>query len=345
MNFPKLSDLNVSGKKVIVRMDLDVAEDYTRIETAKSTLSYLIEVKSKTIIIGHKGRPAFVETSAGKPEGWKELSLEPLADVIGRVINRKVEFVSDIVGEDAKTHSENLKEGEIILLENLRFDKREEENDEEFAKQLASFGEVYVNEAFAVSHRAHASLVGIPKYLPHAAGMRFVQEVEHLSRVIENPERPLVFLISGIKKDKLEMIKNIKNLADKVLVAGRLPKFMDEDYHDEKVLIAQLNPDKEDITMRSIENFEEEIKKAKTIVLAGVIGKYEDEGHRQGTKRVFEAVANSSAYKVAGGGDTEAALTMYNLLNKFDWISVGGGAMLEFLAKGTLPGIEALRGN
>ena len=109
-------------------------------------------------------------------------------------------------------------------------------------------------------------------------------------------------------------------------------------------MVAQLNPDKEDVTLRSIENFEDEIKNAKTIVLAGVIGKYEDEGHRLGTKKVFEAVAKSGAYKVAGGGDTEAALTMLRLTDKFDWISVGGGAMLELLAKGTLPGIEVLKG-
>src|SRR3989344_5385472 len=112
------------------------------------------------------------------------------------------------------------------------------------------------------------------------------------------------------------MIENVKNLADEILVAGRLPEFLAEDYHDEKIVVAKLNQDKEDITMHSVEMFEQEIGKAKAIVLAGVIGKYEDEGHRQGTKRVFEAVANSAAYKVAGGGDTEAALTMYNLLNK-----------------------------
>jgi phosphoglycerate kinase len=341
MHVDKLKDIEVSGKTVIVRADLDVTDDYTRIETAKETLTYLLDNKAKIIIIGHKGRPD------GKYVA--QLSLEPLTKVISNIIGQDVKFVGDIVGNDAKNNSERLGESEIILLENLRFDKREsfdpaqDTGAEEFSRQLASLGEVYVNEAFAVSHRVHASIVGIPKLLPHAAGFRFVAELECLSRVIENPERPLVFLISGIKKDKLEMIENIKLSADKVLVAGRLPEFIGEDYHNDKVLVAQLNPDKEDVTLHSIERFEKEIEKAKTIVLAGVIGKYEDEGHRQGTRRIFQAVAKSDAYKVAGGGDTEAALTLLDLTDKFDWISVGGGAMLEYLANQSLPALEALK--
>ncbi len=336
INLPKLSDIDVSGKRVIVRMDFDLPAqagtpegDFTRIESSKPTLEYLLQKNSKLILIGHKGRPEGVRVD--------DLSLRPIAQKLGEIVGKGVTF------------SENFEnaEGQVVVYENLRFDPREsfdpaqDAGAEEFVRQLASLGEVYVNEAFAVSHRAHASIVGIPKFLPHAAGFRFVQEIEHLEKVIENPVRPLVFLISGIKKDKLEMIEAIKNFADKVLVAGRLPEYL-EDVKDEKLLIAHLNPDKEDITIRSIEDFEKEVLNAKTIVLAGVIGKYEDEGHMLGTERVFKAVAESSAYKVAGGGDTEAALTTLNLTEKFDWISVGGGAMLEFLAKRTLPGIEVL---
>ena len=215
MNIIKLSDINVTSKKVIVRMDLDVTDDYTRIETAKDTLKYLVDNKAKIIIIGHKGRPE------GKIV--KDLSLEPLAKVISGIIGSDVKFIANF---------QDLKDEEIVLLENLRFDAREsfdpaqDAGAEEFSKELAALGDIYVNEAFAVSHRAHASIVGIPKLLPHAAGFRFGDEIEHLSRVIENPDRPLVFLISGIKKDKLEMIEAIKKLADKVLVAGRLPDFM-----------------------------------------------------------------------------------------------------------------------
>lgn len=333
MDLPKLSDFDISEKKAIVRLDLDVPQDdLSRIESSLETLNYLTNHNATLLLIGHKGRP----------DGVKDpnLSLLSLVDPIGRLIKKQVMFVEDFNSFDFDGN------GKVYLLENLRFEKGEEENSEDFAKSLASKGDFYINEAFAVSHRSHASIVGIPKFLPHAAGFRLVNEIEHLNKVIENPERPLVFLISGIKEDKLEMIEALKPRADKVLVGGRLPEYLKDDgeaLKDAKLLIAQLNQDKEDITLRSIENFEKEIAGAKTIVLGGVVGKYEDGGQRLGTKRVFEAVARASAYKIAGGGDTEAALSMFNLTDKFDWVSVGGGAMLEFLAKGTLPGIEALK--
>ncbi len=315
MNLPKLSDLDVSGKKVLVRLDLDTPEgDNSRIDAAKETLDYLKNKGAGIVIIGHRGRPE------GKADERLSLkSLQPFFDKWGAKL-----------------------EG------NLRFDPGEEKNDPEFTKKLAGLGEIYVNEAFAVSHREHASIVGLPKLLPHAAGFRFIKEVENLSKVFEDPKQPVVVLISGIKKDKVEMAKKLSEIYDKVLVGGRLPEYFGdtalESVRSQKgsLIIGNLNMDKEDITLHTIEKFKGEIKKAGTIVLAGVPGKYEDEGHRQGTKEIFEAIANSSAYKIAGGGDTEAALTMFNLTDKFDWISVGGGAMLEFLANKTLPGIEAL---
>lgn len=317
MNLPKVSDLGVSGKRVVVRLDLDLPEgDFTRVEVATETLNYLKEKKSEIIIIGHKGRPQGV-----KDASFSLKAFEPFFRKWG-----------------AK------------LEENLRFDPGEEKNDPEFTRKLAALGDFYVNEAFANSHREHASIVGVPKLLPHAAGFRFIKEIENLSRVLEKPKRPIVVLISGIKKDKVEMAKKLSEKFDKVLVGGRLPEYFGDGALEsvrlksktEKLLIGNLTQDKEDITLNTIEAFRGEIKKAGTIVLAGVLGKYEDEGHRQGTKEIFEAVANSSAYKVAGGGDTEAALTIFKLEDKFDWISVGGGAMLEFLTSGTLPGIKAL---
>lgn len=334
MLLPKVSDLDVSGKKVIVRLDLDVPEnDFTRLEVAKETLDYLKEKGSEIIVIGHRGRPE------GKTD--ERLSLEPFKPFFDKW--------------DAKFE------------ENLRFDPGEEKNDPEFAGKLASLGDIYVNEAFASSHRNHASIVGLPKLLPHAAGFRFIKEVENLSKVLEKPRRPVVILISGIKKDKVEMAKWLAEKFEKVLVGGRLPEYFGDEAlesvrlqvksdpfdgtqgrpersrTDEKLVIGNLTQDKEDITLNTIEAFKSEVKKAGTIVLAGVLGRYEDEGHRQGTKEIFEAVAKSKAYKVAGGGDTEAALTIFGLTDKFDWISVGGGAMLEFLASGTLPGIKVLQ--
>jgi len=324
MNLPKLSEEKVKGKSVLLRLDLDVGVDTSRIESAKETLNFLVENSAKTIIIGHKGRPE------GKVV--TELSLEPLVKAIEGLVGQEVTFSPKTPGE-----------GKITLLENLRFEKGEEGNDENFARELASLADFYVNEAFAVSHRPHASIVGVPRFLPHAAGFRFTQEVENLSKVIENPKRPVVVLVSGIKEDKVDMAKALAGKADKILVGGKLPKYFgDTNPNPEKLMLADLTFDGFDITLNSAGRFEAEIAKAGTIVLAGVLGKYEEEGYRQGTKEVFRAVSQTSAYKVAGGGDTEAALTMLGLTSKFDWISVGGGAMLEFLSKGTLPGIDAL---
>ncbi|KKQ98168.1 MAG: hypothetical protein UT24_C0005G0070 [Candidatus Woesebacteria bacterium GW2011_GWB1_39_12] len=335
MELPKLSDLDVSGKRVIVRMDLDVDDDYTRLEFAEETLDYLVKKMARLIIIGHKGRP--------EGEKLPELSLASLADVLGGVVGEKVNFFHDTVGYEVEKRAKMLGEGEILLLENLRFEAGEEKNDDAFSKNLASIGEIYINEAFAVSHREHASIVGLPKLLPHASGFRFEKEVENLNKVLENPKRPVVLVIGGIKEDKVEYIKSFIKIADKILVGGRLPILFGEENPDpSKVIMGQLIPDKEDITIHTIERFKEEIAKAGTIVVAGVQGKYEDEGHRQGTLEVFNAIVVSSAFKVAGGGDAEAAITEFGLNDKFDWISVGGGAMLEYLVQGTLPGIDAL---
>jgi phosphoglycerate kinase len=330
-----LDDIEVAHRRVLVRIDLDVDEDYSRLEFAEETLDYLLGKMAKLIIIGHKGRPE------GKVV--PELSLVPLASVLGGVVGEKVNFVNEINGLEAQKLAQNLPGGEILLLENLRFDLGEEHNDETFAKNLSTLGEVYVNEAFADSHRAHASIVGIPKFLPHAAGIRLVKEVETLSKVLESPQRPLVLVIGGIKKDKIDYIKEFTKIADKILVGGRLPLyFKDENPDPSKVIMAKLIADTEDITIHSIEKFKEEINKAGTIVVAGVQGKYEDKGHRQGTEEIFRTICATSSFKIAGGGDAEAAITEFGLNDKFDWISVGGGAMLQFLAKGTLPGLEAL---
>ena len=343
MNLPKLTDIDVAGKKVLVRLDLDTDhKDSIRLTSSKETIDYLVSKKAKVIIIGHRGRPE------GKIDN--SLSLEPVSKFLSEIVGREIKFVFDIAGEEARVESNSLQEGEIAMLENLRFDSREESNDENFAKSLASLADIYVNEAFGVSHRKHSSIVGLPNLLPHAMGFRFEKEIENLNKVINSPERPLTILISGVKKDKLDMIKPLSELADKVLVGGRLPEFLGDEAlvsvrlrgEDEKIIVGNLNMDKEDITLNTIDRFEKEILKSRTVVLAGVLGKYEDEGHRQGTERVFKSVANSQSFKIAGGGDTIKAINDMGLVDKFDWISVGGGAMIEYLIKKTLPGIEAI---
>jgi phosphoglycerate kinase len=331
MDLPRLQDLDVAGKKVLLRMDLDCDPnpDEKRIKCAEETLNYLKEKGAEIIILGHRGRPD------GKVD--ESLSLTPFQPIFDRWGAR--------------------------IEENLRFNSGEEANDPEFAKQLASLGDIFVNEAFASSHRSHASIVGLPEQIKYkskfknciAAGFRFQAEVTNLSKVLVNPKRPLVFLISGLKEDKLNYVKSFENLADRVLVGGRLPELVGDESlksiklrtDNEKVWIGNLNQDKEDITLNTIDIFGKEIAKAGTIVVSGPLGKFEDEGHRQGTAKVFEAVvANKNAFKIAGGGDTEKAIQSLSpsiSLSGFDWVSVGGGAMLDFLAKGTLPGIEALK--
>lgn len=319
-----LSKKDLEGKRVIVRGDLDVSEiseNDIRLQRLVPTVKYLLDNGAEVVLIGHRGRPD------GKIE--EKYSLMPLTSILEKMIGTKDGWE---------------------LKENLRFDKREEENDEVFAKELASFGDLYVNEAFSVSHRKHASIVGIPMFLPSYAGLNLEKEIENLDKVIESPKRPLVILLSGVKDDKLKMIEPLSKLADKVLVGGRLPDLMGDkglesvrlQGDERKIIVGNLIMDKEDITLNTIDRFVNEVLKAGTVVLAGVLGKYEDEGHSQGTRKVFQAVANSSAFKIVGGGDSLAAITKYNLENKFDWISVGGGAMIEYLLNQSLPGIEAL---
>ncbi len=308
-----MTDLDLNGKRVLLRLDLDTDCDPNdlRVKSSFETLDYLKDKASEIIILAHRGRP-----DGKHPE---ELSLKPFQPIFEKW-GARVE-------------------------ENLRFGKGEEENNPEFAKKIATLGDVFINDAFASSHRNHASIVGIPKLMPSAFGFRFLKEIENLG---EEFIKPVVVVISGIKKDKVEMAKKLANIYDKVLVGGRLPEYFGDEglesvrNQNEKLIIGNLTQDKEDITLNTIEKFKSELSKAGTVILAGALGKYEDEGHSQGTNEIFEYISKLSAFKIAGGGDTETAIAALSLSNGFNWISVGGGAMLEFLSNKTLPAIEAL---
>lgn len=348
---PFLSSLACNGKRVIVRADLDVkigdtgeVKDDSRLLELLPTLNWILEQgAARVVIIGHRGRPEGVFS--------KELSLEPLLAYFKARHHPDITFLPhkplseffETFDEYSRTNSR------VVLLENMRFYKEEEENAAVLAEQLSYFGDMYVNEAFASSHREHVSVSALPKLVKQKAagsvalGLQFQAEIEHLSKLLTEPKHPVLFIISGAKDDKLTFLPQFKELADTVFIAGRLPEFMPEEQGDPKVVVARLNPDKEDITIHSIEQFEQTIASAGTIFVSGPIGKFEESGHMLGTQRVFTAIAKSGALKIAGGGDTTAAINALKLQKAFDWISSGGGASLEFIAKRTLPGIEALQ--
>ncbi len=318
---PSVKDLSVGQKTVLLRTNYDVplkegqVTDTSRIDESLPTINYLLEQKAQVIIISHLGRPG------GKVV--PELSLKPVKKILTSLLHGKKR---------------------VKLLENLRFDPREEKNEEGLAKELANQADFYVNDAFAVSHRQHASIIGIPRFLPSAFGLDFLKEIETLSKLKDNPRRPVTLILGGIKKDKLKVIEKLLGWVDTVLIGGKLPQLMEKLYSD-KVVVADLKPDGKDITLESIEKFKGIIAQSGTIIWAGPMGAYEEQDSQEGTREITLAVVNSQAFKVVGGGDTEAALRKFNLVNKVDYLSSGGGAMLEFLAQGTLPGIEAIISN
>jgi phosphoglycerate kinase len=241
-----------------------------------------------------------------------------------------------------------LSQKEIVMLENLRFDSREEDQKETprraFAKELAKLGDFYVNNAFASSHRQHASIVDLPSLLPHAAGLDLLEEVTFLSSVREKPKRPVVVILGGVKKGKLEAVNDLLSWVDLILIGGKLAEYPEaKKLKDHRREMAILNKLGDDITIESAEKFVDRVRQAGTIIWTGPLGKVEDPRFEKGTKIFAEAMVESKAFTVIGGGDIEAVLTRFKMVDKIDYVSSGGGAMLAFFAKGDLPGLRALR--
>jgi len=337
MKLPSVKDLDVAKKKVLLRTNYDVplieqeVADETRIEESLPTIEHLLSQRAKIIIISHFGRPG------GKVA--PKLSLKPTVDVLEDLLglDKEIALVEKIEPkEDFKS--------QVVILENLRFDPGEVACDKDFAQKLASLADFYINDAFAVSHRKHASIVSVPQLLPSAFGLDFLKEIEVLSKIRENPKRPVAIILGGVKKSKIKAAQKLTAWADYILVGGELieydgiPEMVD---HHQKIL-GSLTKEGEDITMETVKKFKEAIAKAKTIIWSGPMGAYEEKKFERGTKEIAKAVVKSGAYNVIGGGDTEAAFTKFGLVDKVDYISSGGGAMLTFLAEGTLPGIEAI---
>jgi len=372
MDFKTVKDIeNLKGKKVLLRLDLNaplidgVLRDDFRVKKSIPTLNFLRESGAKTIIISH------IESAETK-------SLKVVYEYLSKFFN--ISFFRDYFSEETRNAIDGMNEGDFILLENLRIYEGEEKNSEHFARHLASLGEIYVNEAFSVSHRRHASIVGAPKFLPSYAGILFEEEIVNLSKAF-NPEHPFLFILGGAKfETKMPLIEKFLKLADFVFVGGALANdfFKEKGYEtglsvlsvkkfnlgkiltSDKLLLPTdvvvknnqgvfikrpsqvLKEDKIlDDGPATISMLEKKLLSSKFVLWNGPLGDYE-KGFREGTVELARAIAKSGVKSIIGGGDTLAVVSKMNLENKFSFISTGGGAMLDFLANETLPGIEVL---
>lgn len=394
MNYNKKSvlDADVKGKKVLLRCDFNVPQNKEtgvitsdkRIVAALPTIKYLLENGAAVIACSHLGKP--------KGEWKPKLTLAPVADRLSELLGQKVVFANDIIGEDAKAKAAALKPGEIMLLENLRFDIREEKNGADFAKALADMAELYVSDAFGTVHRAHASTAGVAAYLPAYAGLLVEKELSVMGKALNDPKRPFVAVLGGAKvSDKIGVINNLLEKADTVIIGGGMAytfiKAMGYeignslleadklDYALEMINKAKRNGvslllpvdtavgnefkadcDMQivdirempagwmgmDIGPKTIELFSDAIKNAETVVWNGPMGVFEFDAFAKGTKAMAQALAESGAITIVGGGDSAAAVEKLGFADKMTHISTGGGASLEFLEGLELPGVACL---
>lgn len=359
----------MKGKKVLLRVDLNVpvkngvVDDTFRIIKTLPTIEKLREEGAKVILLSHVSK--------------KDGSLRPVSEYLRNYFPLK--FVEDVY--KAKEVVDSMDDTEVVLFENLRKWDGEESNDPSFAKHLASFGDLYINEAFAASHREHASIVGIPKYLPSEAGDLLKKEQEELSKAF-NPEHPFIFVLGGVKfSTKMPLIKKFLKRADSVYVVGALmndiykaqglevgKSVVDDSFDPDMSIVDDPNfylptdlvveeADKNveikkpnevlptdiimDIGPESLEAIHEDILNCKFVLWNGPLGNYE-KGYGEGTKELAHRISESGKDSVIGGGDTISVVSKLNLLDTFSFVSTAGGAMLDFLANETLPGIEAL---
>jgi phosphoglycerate kinase len=391
-----LDDLgDVAGLRVFVRVDHNVplkdgvAVDDARIRASLPTIGELLGRGASVIVASHLGRP--------KGEVRDELRMAPVAARLAELLEREVQPLDEVVGEDVTAVCGHIEPGDVVMLENLRFDPREERNDPALAAELAALADVYVDDAFGAVHRAHASVAALPELVlrqgrPAAAGRLLQREVESLSRLLAEPERPYVAVLGGAKvSDKLATIGALVERVDAILIGGAMaftflaadggevgdslvePDRFDEvtaarARADERGVLIQLPEDviaaaeavadakREtvpasriprglkglDIGPRTVEEFARSIADAKTILWNGPMGVFELEPFGAGTRGVATAIAGATAFSVAGGGDSLAAIKRYGLEDGFGHLSTGGGASLEFLEGRSLPGIAVL---
>jgi len=340
MEFNVLEDFDFSEKRVVLRVGMDVPIDEDgnitndkRILEGLSTIKYLLQENAKQIIIlNHIGRPTSKE---------KSLNHDNLAKRLSEYLKINVKKLDDCI---------NIKipNDKIVLLENLRFHKEEIENNYDFAEELASYGEIYINDAFSVSHREQASVCAITKFIPSFPGLLFEKEVNMLKGLFENPEHPFILILGGKKfSERSEILDNMISKVDKVLLGSS--SIFEEKIVNNKIIypkdFIKENNIALDIGKGAISNYKEELKNAKTILWNGPLGLFEKEEFSRGSNEIIRFISNLNCKKIILGGDTSYAVEKLKLENKFTYISTGGGASLEFLSGKILPGIKALEHN
>ena len=397
MNYNKKSieDIDVSGKRVLCRCDFNVPTkdgkitSDKRIVAAMPTIEYLVNHGAKVILCSHMGKP--------KGEYKPELSLKVVADRISELLGKPVTMASDVAGPDSQAKAAALKDGDVMLLENTRFEKGETKNDPELSKKLASLADIFVNDAFGTAHRAHSSTAGVADYLPAVCGFLVQKEVSIMGKALADPERPFVAILGGAKvSDKLNVINNLLEKVDTLIIGGGMaytflaakgysvgtslldsekidyckdmmakaeakgvklllpidtvvaasfPNPIDGDIAVETVSADAIPADKMglDIGEKTRALFAEAAKSAKTVVWNGPMGVFENPTLAKGTIAVAQALADSSAVTIVGGGDSAAACEQLGFADKITHISTGGGASLEFLEGLELPGIACLQ--
>ena len=386
-----VKDMNLAGKKTLIRVDFNVplkngiVGDDTRIREAVKTIKFAADAGAKVALVSHLGRP--------KGEKNLEYSMKPVADYINKENIFKVKFVDDCIGVSVENALNTIKNGEILLLENVRFYKGEEKNDSEFVKSLAKPFDAYINDAFGTSHRKHASVYGVPEIIKEkGAGFLVEKEAKYFDSIVKNPEKPMVSILGGAKvSDKIGVITSLLKIADTILIGGAMA-YTFLKYQGHSVGTSLVEADKLDIAgdilkqaeksgvkimlpqdhiisdkfggdpkkcdsidipdgfmgldigAKTVESYGVELEKCKTALWNGPMGVFEQAAFAEGTFAIARKLASlKNATVIVGGGDSVSAVKKARVADKITHISTGGGASLEYIEFGTLPGIDILR--
>lgn len=386
MNKLTVRQLDVKGKRVVVRVDYNVpvqngrVGDPLRIQASFDTLNYLLDQGCSLVLFSHLGEPK------GAPD--PKFSLEPVAKKAAELLRRPIQFVPNCIGAEAQQAAAALRPGEIMLCENVRFHQEELDNDANFGRQLASLGQAYVNDAFAAIHRKQASLVAIAANLPSAAGLLVEKEVDTITQALDNPKRPLAAIVGGAKvSSKIEVLNNLLGKVNTLMIGGAMAntfyaaeglpvgkslyepdfentareiakaasakgvklvlprtvvvsKALDKAEKVRTIDVADVETD--DLIVDAASDFFDQLGHPGTVIWNGPVGVTEIAEFAKGSRTLAQAVIDSGAQSIIGGGDTAAFVDAAGLADQFDWVSTGGGASLELMAGKDLPGLAAL---